>query len=71
MSLTRDGGKPNVGDVRNYMAPQGPKNINDGNGPGLHGDNYGNGQQPSGGQSSGMPGLGGDNCGVCGTQGKR
>jgi hypothetical protein len=69
--LTRDGGKPICRDVRNYSPPQGPKNILDGNGPGLHGDNYGNGQQPAGSQSSGMPGLGGDNCGVCGTQGKR
>lgn len=71
MSLSRDGGKPNVGDVRNYSPPQGPSNINDGGSPGLHGNNYGNGQQPAGSQTSGSPGLGGDNCGNCGSQGKR
>jgi hypothetical protein len=63
--------RPKMKDVMGYMPPQGPTNINDGNGPGLHGDNYGNGQQPSGSQSSGKVGLGGDNCGNCGSQGKR
>jgi hypothetical protein len=63
--------RPKMKDVMGYMAPQGPTNIMDGNGPGLHGDNYGNSQMPSGSQSSGKPGLGGDNCGNCGSQGKR
>lgn len=70
MAQTSNGGKPGMRDVIGYMAPKGPTNINDGNGPGIHGDNYGNGQQPSGSQSSGSVGLGGDNCGNSGTQGK-
>lgn len=39
--MTRDGGKPEVKDVRNYKPPVGPTNINDPKSPGLHGDNCG------------------------------
>lgn len=35
------GGGQTPRDVRNYSPPQGPKNINDPKGPGLHGDNCG------------------------------
>jgi hypothetical protein len=63
--------RPNMKPVMNYMPPQGPTNINDPQSPGLHGDNYGIGNTPSGSQTSGSVGLGGDNCGNCGTQGKR
>lgn len=35
------GGVTTARDVRNYSPPQGPKNINDPKGPGLHGDNCG------------------------------
>ena len=69
--MTRDGGKPIERDVMNYMYPCGPNNICDTLGPGLHGDNYGNGQQPAGSQSGGMMGIGGDRPMVGGTQGKR
>ena len=40
MSNTRDGGKPEVKPIV-YSPPQGPKNINDPQGPGCHGDNHG------------------------------
>lgn len=40
MSQTRDGGKPDVKPIL-YSPPQGPSNINDPKGPGLHGDNCG------------------------------
>lgn len=53
-------------DVMGYRPPQGPKNIMDAKGPGLHGDNEGkSGDQNDGAhgyeyhQSSGRPGLGG------------
>lgn len=62
-------------DVMGYKPPQGPKNINDPQGPGLHGHNCGKGgtQGPyptHGDGTSGKVGIGGDNCGPCGTQGK-
>jgi hypothetical protein len=41
-SQTQDGGKPIEKDVNNYCPPQGPANINDPKGPGLHGTNHGN-----------------------------
>jgi len=48
----------------NYRPPQGPSNINDPKGPGLHGANYGHGQKPvCGGGESGRPGIGGTNKG--------
>lgn len=55
------GGVKQARDVMNYCPPQGPKNIGDPKGPGLHGHNCGNTNRPmaAGGQS-GRPGLGGD-----------
>lgn len=45
MANTHDGGKPEVKPIV-YSPPQGPKNINDPKGPGLHGENCGpNGTQ--------------------------
>ena len=63
-------------DVNNYSPPMGPKNIKDGNGPGLHGDNYGccgsQGSYSTSAQSSGAPGQrGGDGPRMSGSQGKR
>ncbi len=76
MGLTRDGGKPNVGDVNRYSEPVGPKR-NYPAAPGLGANNYGNsGTQCGGGasaDSSGGPGIirqGGESRGM-GTQGKR
>lgn len=62
-------------EVMGYKPPQGPKGINDPQGPGLHGHNCGKGgtQGPyatNGDGTSGKVGLDGDNCGPCGTQGK-
>lgn len=66
-----DGGKLTSKDVNNYCPPQGPKNIMDPKGPGLHGENKGITNGPdSGGRHSGSPGLGGVNNGNCGSQGK-
>ena len=62
MSLTRDGGKPNVGSIP-YSTPQGPSGQMH-ECPGLGGDNYGNGSQPvCRERESGSPGLGGSNHG--------
>ena len=56
--------------LRGYMTPKGPIGQ-DHSGPGLGGQNLGNGQRHDGiSQSRQGPGLGGDNCGPCGTQGK-
>jgi hypothetical protein len=58
------GGCTSARDVMNYRPPQGPSNINDPKGPGLHGANYGHGQKPvCGGGESGRPGIGGTNKG--------
>ena len=78
MGVSRDGGKPNVGDIPNYSEPVGPKR-NYPAAPGLAGgDNYGVcGTQCGGGgsaSSSGDVGIvrkGGENRGNSGTQGKR
>jgi hypothetical protein len=76
MALTRDGGKPNVGDVRAYSEPVGPKR-NYPAAPGLGADNYGccgtQGGGGAGAASSGGPGVvrqGGENKNM-GTQGRR
>lgn len=66
--VTRDGGKPNVSDVRNYSAPKGPTNINDPKGPGIHGHNCGNTNTPSTRAPGGSPGLHGTNKGNDGSQ---
>lgn len=54
------GGVKQARDVHNYSPPQGPTNINDPKGPGLHGSNYGHHQMKDCGYSSGKPGIGGD-----------
>lgn len=51
-----------------YSPPQGPTNINDPKGPGLHGENHGHGQQCTPGRSVGRPGIGGANHGNRGSQ---
>lgn len=57
-------------DVMNYKAPQGPKGINDPQGPGLHDDRPGTTNRPmEGHRHSGSPGIGGT-VHHCGTQGK-
>lgn len=59
---THDGGKPNVKPLP-YSPPQGPKSISH-EGPGLGGDNYGNGSQPVCREHLyGSPGIGGTNKG--------
>jgi hypothetical protein len=65
---TRDGGKPIQHDVRNYSPPKGPTNINDPKGPGLHGHNCGNTNQPTTTSPGGSPGLHGTNKGNDGSQ---
>jgi hypothetical protein len=58
-------------DVCCYSPPQGPKNINDPQSPGLHGKNYGTQNGPdNAARESGRPGLGGTNRGNCGSQGR-
>lgn len=52
-------------DVRRYQPPQGPSNIGDRQGPGLHGSNAGNANCPTATDgSSGKVGLGGQNSGI-------
>ena len=59
-------------DVRNYRPPQGPTNINDPKGPGLHGYNCGNANRPVGSDGAGgSPGLGGANRGIGSQRGGR
>jgi len=78
MALTRDGGKPNCGDVNRYSEPVGPKRGYPA-APGLGADNYGNcGTQGGGGGSASTGGgvgivrNGGENRGTSGgQQGKR
>lgn len=57
------GGQQTPRDVHNYSHPVGPTSIGN-RGPGLGGDNYGNGQQPVCHEHlSGSPGIGGTNHG--------
>src|SRR5262245_56497509 len=60
------GGVMSTRDVNNYRPPQGPTNINDPKGPGLHGDNHGNSQSCTPGRGTGSVGLGGTNRGTSG-----
>ncbi len=76
MGVSRDGGKPNVGDVNRYSEPVGPKR-NYPAAPGLGADNYGccgtQSKGSVGAASSGAPGVvrqGGENRNM-GTQGRR
>lgn len=62
MAQTHGGGRPNVGSIP-YSPPQGPSGQSH-VGPGLGGDNYGNGQRPvCDDRESGSPGIGGTNHG--------
>jgi hypothetical protein len=58
-SRATSGGVKEARDVMNYKPPVGPTNINDPKSPGIHGDNHGMAQRPSGGSTSGGPGNGG------------
>lgn len=42
-----------------YCPPQGPSNINDPKGPGIHGTSHGMARSPSASRGSGSPGIGG------------
>lgn len=65
-----NGGKIPERPVMNYQPPTGRASST--SGPGLGGDNYGNGQQPvCRDRPTGSPGIGGTNHGNCGSQGKR
>lgn len=67
MSNTHGGGKPSVSPLP-YSPPKGPTSQSH-SGPGLGGDNYGNGQQPVCREHlSGSPGIGGTNHGKAGSQ---
>ncbi len=75
MSKSGSQGPKGVGassrDVNNYSPPQGPSNINDAKGPGIHGYVYRQGTQgptSCANDESGRPGIGGKNYGVEGTQ---
>jgi len=65
---SRPGGIMKARDVMNYKPPQGPTNINDPKGPGLHGHNCGNTNRPTSPDTSGSVGLHGTNKGNEGTQ---
>lgn len=62
------GGIMSTRDVHNYCPPQGPTNITDPKGPGLHGQNCGNTNRPVCSSEGGSPGLHGDNRGNKGSQ---
>jgi hypothetical protein len=53
------GGIKEAKPISNYCPPQGPSNINDPKGPGIHGDSHGMAIRPMASGSSGSPGLGG------------
>lgn len=73
MSLTRDGGKPNVKQMP-YATPQGPRRqMAEGPRSGHVEPGGANGETLSempGREFTGSPGIGGKNHGTCGTQGK-
>jgi hypothetical protein len=59
------GGIKQARDVMGYCPPQGPTNINDPKGPGLHGYNCGIANRPVGSDGAcGSPGLHGQNSGI-------
>lgn len=64
------GGITSARETQGYSAPKGPKGIDDPQGPGLHGNNSGCTNQPTGKSTSGSVGLGGDRHGNAGTQGR-
>ena len=53
------GGVKSARDVMGYCPPQGPTNVNDPKGPGIHGDSHGMAHRPVAGRGSGHAGLGG------------
>jgi hypothetical protein len=53
------GGVETAKPIHNYSPPQGPTNINDPNGPGIHGDRHGMAGCPVATRGSGGPGSGG------------
>ena len=55
------GGVKSARDVMGYAPPQGPTNVNDPAGPGIHGHGHGTARCPTvaGHNSSGSPGIGG------------
>lgn len=65
-----NGGKMPVSDVMGYSPPYGPKGINDSKGPGIHGRNSGNANQPTATSDSGTAISGSTNHGCCGSQGR-
>ena len=60
---SKPGGVMSTRDVFRYATPQGPTNINDPKGPGIHGHNCGTGQKPTSNETSGSVGLHGSNKG--------
>jgi hypothetical protein len=53
------GGVETAKPISNYKTPQGPSNIGDSKGPGIHGDNHGMARNPGASRGSGSPGIGG------------
>ena len=53
------GGIKSARDVMNYKPPQGPTNIRDPKGPGIHGDRHGMAHCTTAGRGSGHTGIGG------------
>ena len=68
--VNTNGGKQTSKDVMGYSPPYGPTNINDPQGPGIHGTNLGNANAPGLGSRTGTPIAGAKNNGNCGSQGK-
>jgi hypothetical protein len=53
------GGVKEAKPISNYCPPQGPSNINDPKGPGIHGSSHGMASTPVSSRGSGSPGIGG------------